>query len=32
LEEVQVDQQIKLPALLKMVAQVAAHLGLRVLV
>jgi predicted nucleic acid-binding protein len=31
LEEVQVDQQIKLPALLKMVVRVEVHLGLQVL-
>jgi hypothetical protein len=31
LEEVQVDQQIKLPALLKMVVRVVVHLGLQVL-
>jgi hypothetical protein len=31
LEEVQVDQQIKLPVLLKMVVQAAVHLGLQVL-
>jgi hypothetical protein len=31
LEEVQVDKRINLPALLKMVVQVAEHLGLQVL-